>query len=52
VTTGKGNRWLGGILGEAATASIRARTFLAERYKRVVRRRGKKRAEILWSWRF
>ena len=38
--------WLGGTIGEAATATIRTRTFLAARYKRVVRRRGKKRALV------
>jgi transposase len=45
-TTGKGNPWLGGTIGEAATATIRTRTFLAARYKRIVRRRGKKRALV------
>jgi transposase len=45
-TTGKGNPWLGGTIGEAATATIRTSTFLAARYKRIVRRRGKKRALV------
>jgi hypothetical protein len=45
-TTGKGNPWLGGTLGEAATGTIRTSTFLAARYKRIVRRRGKKRALV------
>jgi transposase len=45
-TTGKGNPWLGGTLGEAATATIRTKTFLAARYKRIVKRRGKKRALV------
>ncbi len=43
-STGKGNPWLGGTLGEAAISAARTRTFLASRYKRIVRRRGKKRA--------
>ncbi len=41
-TTGKGNPWLGGTIGEAATGAARTSTFLAARYKRVVKRRGKK----------
>jgi transposase len=45
-TTGKGNPWLGGTIGEAATATIRTSTFLAARYQRIVRRRGKKRALV------
>ena len=44
--TGKGNPWLGGTLGEAAVGAARTKTFLAARYKRVVRRRGKKRALV------
>jgi transposase len=39
--TGKGNPWLGGTIGEAATGAARTSTFLAARYKRVVKRRGK-----------
>ncbi len=45
-STGKGNPWLGGTLGEAAISAARTRTFLASRYKRIVRRRGKKRALV------
>jgi transposase len=45
-TTGKGNPWLGGTIGEAATGAARTSTFLAARYKRVVKRRGKKRALV------
>ncbi len=45
-TTGQGNPWLGGTIGEAATSSARTSTFLAARYKRIVKRRGKKRALI------
>jgi len=44
-TTGKGNPWLGGTLGEAAAAA-RTRTFLASRYKRIARRRGRNRAVV------
>ena len=44
--TGKGNPWLGGTLGEAATSAARTKTFLASRYKRIVRRRGKQRALV------
>jgi len=35
-TTGKGNPWPGGTLGEAATGAARTKTFLASRYKRIV----------------
>ena len=45
-TTGKGNPWLGGTLGEAAAAAARTKTFLASRYKRIARRRGKNRALV------
>ena len=41
-TTGKGNPWLGGTLGEAAAGAARTKTFLAFRYKRIVKRRSKK----------
>jgi transposase len=44
--TGKGNPWLGGTLGEAAAGAARTKTFLASRYKRIVRRRGKQRALV------
>ena len=45
-TTGRGNPWLGGTLGEAAAGAARTKTFLAARYKRIVKRRGKKRALV------
>jgi hypothetical protein len=45
-TTGKGNPWLGGTPGEAATSAARTKTFLASRYKRIARRRGKQRALV------
>jgi transposase len=44
--TGKGNRYLKGVLGEAATAAAKTDTFLGERYRRLVRRRGKQRALV------
>ena len=44
--TGKGNPWLGGTLGEAAAGAARTKTFLASRYKRIARRRGKQRALV------
>ena len=44
--TGKGNPWLGGTIGEAAAGAARTSTFLASRYKRIVKRRGKKRALV------
>jgi len=39
--TGKGNRYLKGVLGEAAAAAAKTDTFLGERYRRLVKRRGK-----------
>jgi transposase len=45
-STGKGNPWLGGTLGEAAAGAARTKTFLASRYKRIVRRRGRQRALV------
>ncbi|MFG2007283.1 IS110 family transposase [Spirillospora sp. NPDC048911] len=44
--TGKGNPWLAGALGEAATSAARSSTFLGSRYRRVVKRRGKGRALV------
>ena len=44
--TGKGNPWLGGTLGEVAAGLARTDTFLGERYRRLARRRGKKRAIV------
>ncbi len=45
-TTGQGNPWIGGTIGEAAAGAARTKTFLASRYKRIVKRRGKKRALV------
>jgi transposase len=44
--TGKGNRYLARIVGEAAVSAARTDTFLGERYRRIARRRGKKRAIV------
>jgi transposase len=44
--TGKGNPYLKGILGEAAAAAAKTDTFLGERYRRLVRRRGKLKALV------
>jgi transposase len=44
--TGKGNPYLKGALGEAAAAAARTDSFLGERYRRIVRRRGKLRALV------
>jgi transposase len=45
-STGKGNPWLAATIGEAVAALARTDTFLGERYRRLVRRRGKKRAIV------
>jgi transposase len=39
--TGKGNPYLKRVLGEAAAAAAKTDTFLGERYRRLVKRRGK-----------
>jgi len=44
--TGRGNPYLKGALGEAATAAAKTDTFLGERYRRVVKRRGKLKALV------
>jgi len=44
--TGHGNRYLARALGEAAVAASRTDTFLGQRYRRLARRRGKKRAIV------
>jgi transposase len=45
-STGKGNPWLAGTLGEVVAGLSRTDTFLGERYRRLARRRGKKRAIV------
>jgi transposase len=44
--TGKGNPYLARALGEAAVAAAKTPTFLGERYRRIARRRGKKKAIV------
>jgi transposase len=44
--TGKGNPYLKGLLGEAAAAAAKTRTFLGEKYRRIVKRRGKLKALV------
>lgn len=45
-STGKGNPWLAGTLGEIVASTSRTDTFLGERYRRLARRRGKNRAIV------
>jgi transposase len=45
-TTGHGNRYLARALGEAAVSAGKTDTFLGERYRRIAKRRGKKRAIV------
>jgi transposase len=45
-STGHGNAYLARILGEAAVGAARTDTFLGERYRRIARRRGKKKAIV------
>jgi transposase len=44
--TGHGNSYLARILGNAAAAAGRTDTFLGERYRRIARRRGAKKANV------
>ena len=45
-STGHGNRYLARALGEAAVGASHTKTFLGERYRRIARRRGSKRAIV------
>lgn len=45
-STGHGDRYLARVLGEAAVMAGRSDTFLGERYRRIRRRRGKKKAIV------
>jgi transposase len=45
-STGKGNPWLAGTLGEVIAGLSRTDTFLGERYRRLARRQGKSRAIV------
>ncbi|MFI7452773.1 transposase [Nonomuraea sp. NPDC049714] len=44
--SGKGNPYLKGVLGEAAAAASKTDTFLGERFRRIVKRRGKLKALV------
>jgi len=45
-STGHGDRYLARALGEAAVGASKTNTFLGERYRRIARRRGKKKAIV------
>jgi transposase len=45
-STGHGNPYLARVLGETAVAASKTNTFLGERYRRIARRRGKRRAIV------
>ena len=45
-STGHGDPYLARVLGEAAVAAGKTDTFLGERYRRIARRRGKKKAIV------
>jgi transposase len=45
-TTGHGNPYLARVLGEAAISAGRTTTFLGERYRRLAKRRGTKKAIV------
>jgi transposase len=45
-STGRGNRYLARVLGQIAVSASRTSTFLGERYRRIARRRGAKRAIV------
>lgn len=48
--TRNGNAWLCGMLGDCATAAARTKnTYIAERHRRIQRRRGRKRAKVAIS---
>lgn len=44
--TAKGNPYLKGVLGEAATAAAKTDTFLGARYRRLIKRTGKMKALV------
>jgi transposase len=45
-STGHGDRYLARVLGEAAIGASKTDTFLGQRYRRIARRRGKKKAIV------
>lgn len=44
--TGKGNRYLRAALGDAAAGAAKTQTFLGDRYRRLIKRRGKLKALV------
>ena len=44
--TGKGNRYLRAVLGDAAAGAAKTQTFLGDRYRRIIKRRGKLKALV------
>ena len=44
--TGHGNSYLARVLGNAAVSAGRTDTFLGQRYRRIARRRGRKKAMV------
>jgi transposase len=48
-STGKGNRYLAGVLGEIVATVARSNTFLGARHRRLAARRGKRRAIVATS---
>jgi hypothetical protein len=45
-SVGHGNAYLARVLGEAAVTAAKTDSFLGERYRRIARRRGKKKAIV------
>lgn len=45
-STGKGNRWIKGILIQCAHAAAHGKSYLASQYRRIAARRGKRRAAV------
>ena len=45
-STGHGNSYLARVLGNAAAAAAKTDTFPGERYRRIARRRGAKKANV------
>ena len=45
-STGHGNAYLPAVLGNAAAGTAKTSTFLGEKYRRIARRRGSKRANV------
>ena len=45
-STGHGNPYLAAVLGNAAAAAAKTDTFLGDRYRRLARRRGSRKANV------